>query len=75
MFAEYGLIDLTLHVVIQQGRECAFLWGVGYGSGLNGKECLLVKILQRQTCIVCNGLVFAVPLPEQPVQKALVYFP
>ena len=75
MFAAYGLIDLTLHVVIQQGRECALLWDVGFGSSLNSKECFLVEVLKRQPGIVCNGLVFAVPLPEQMVQKALVYLP
>ena len=75
MLPAYCLVDLVLHIVAQESEKSAFFGVVSLRGGLYGKECLLVEVLKGQAVGVGDGLVLAVPLPEQTMEKALVYFP
>ena len=71
----YYLVDLVLHIVAQKGEKFAFFGVVSLRGGLHGKERFLVEVFKGQAVGVGGGLVLAVSLPEQPMEKALVYLP
>ena len=64
-----------MHIVAKQRGKGTLFGVIGFGSSLDRKKRLLVKIFYSQACAVRNGLVLAVPLPEQAVQQASVDLP
>ena len=75
MLTAYHFADSVLHIVAKQRGKGALFRVKGLGSSLDRKKRLLVKIFYSQACAVRNGLVLAVPLPEQAVQQPLVDLP